>query len=54
MHVPVSRGEVWPGKNNKYIKKRKLFMEQQPIFFKTFWITLFFLIILYLLVLLLL
>ena len=28
------KGEVWPGKNFKYIKKRKLFMEYQPIFFQ--------------------
>ena len=37
-----SRGELWPGKNHKYFKKRKLFMEYQSIFFKIFWLKKFF------------
>jgi hypothetical protein len=39
------RGEYWPGKNHKYFRKRKLFMEYQSIFFKIFWLEKFVLIL---------
>jgi hypothetical protein len=46
----LARGEFWPGKNHKYFKKRKLFMEYQSIVFKIFRLEKFVLILKYLLI----